>query len=84
MRLENGKGSITRLSGNRRNPYVIRITTGYEIDQKSGRKKQTRKTIGYAPTKREGKKLLLDYIKVNLIPILHLRNFLKNFLNQSS
>ena len=47
MRLENGKGSITRLSGNRRNPYVIRITTGYEIDQKSGRKKQTRKTIGY-------------------------------------
>lgn len=62
MRLENGTGSITRLGGNRRNPYVIRITIGYEIDQKSGRKKQTRKIIGYAPTKREGKKLLKDYI----------------------
>lgn len=29
MRLPSGYGSIIKLSGKRRNPYAVRITTGY-------------------------------------------------------
>lgn len=32
MRLPNGYGSITKLSGRRRNPYMVRITTGWNDD----------------------------------------------------
>ncbi len=32
MRLPNGFGSVTKLSGNRRRPYVAKITTGHEFD----------------------------------------------------
>jgi len=30
MRLPNGYGSVAKLSGNRRNPYVVRKTTGFD------------------------------------------------------
>lgn len=32
MKLPNGYGSVTKLSGNRRKPYIVRITTGYDED----------------------------------------------------
>jgi Site-specific recombinase XerD len=45
MKLPNGFGSITKLSGNRRNPYIVRVTTGFD---KSGNQKM--KPLGYYPT----------------------------------
>ena len=40
MRLANGVGSVYKLSGNRRNPYIVRKTIGWEIDPESGKTKQ--------------------------------------------
>ncbi len=50
MQLTNGYGSVYKLSGNRRNPYIVRKTIGWEIDEVSGKHKQKYITIGFAPT----------------------------------
>ena len=56
MRMPNGYGSVTKLSGKRRKPYVITITEGWTDEAK-----QIRKIIGYAKTKKEGLQMLADY-----------------------
>ncbi|WP_211493187.1 MULTISPECIES: site-specific integrase, partial [unclassified Fusobacterium] len=56
MKNENGAGSVYKLSGKRRKPWIARITVGYD---KEG--KQLRKTIGTYATKREGQEALLKY-----------------------
>lgn len=56
MRLPSGYGSVQKLSGNRRNPYVARITTGWAED---GR--QIREYIGYYKTRKEALQALSDY-----------------------
>lgn len=56
MRMPNGYGSVTKLSGKRRKPYVITITEGWTDEAK-----QIRKIIGYATTKKEGLQMLADY-----------------------
>lgn len=61
MKAANGYGSIVKLSGKRRRPYMIRITQGYDIDEKTGRKKQKFKIIGYAKTKKEAGSILHIY-----------------------
>lgn len=61
MKLPNGYGSVKKLSGNRRNPYAVRITTGWEIDPVTEKKKQKYITIGYAPTKKDGLQMLAEY-----------------------
>ena len=61
MKLPNGYGSVKKLSGKRRKPYMARITTGWEIDTVTGKKKQKYATIGYATTKQEGMQMLADY-----------------------
>lgn len=63
MRLANGVGSVYKLSGNRRNPYIVRKTIGWEIDPESGKTKQKYVTIGYAPTRAKGLEMLMDYNK---------------------
>lgn len=56
MRLPNGYGSVTKLSGNRRRPFMVKKTIGYDnkghpiID-----------IIGYAETKQDGLQLLAEY-----------------------
>lgn len=57
MKMENGYGSIVKLSGNRRKPYGVRITVGWKDN------KQQRKYLGYFKTPKE----LVEAI--NLIPI---------------
>jgi len=37
MKLPNGFGSVYKLSGNRRNPYVAKKTKGWEIDPITGK-----------------------------------------------
>ena len=57
MRSENGFGSIIKLSGNRRKPYAVRITTGW----KDG--KQVRKYLGYFKSQPEALLALAEYHK---------------------
>ena len=51
MKMPNGYGTVYKLSGNRRKPYIARITTGFEIviNKKTEKEvsKQLYKTIGY-------------------------------------
>jgi len=61
LKLPNGYGSVKKLSGNRRNPYAVRVTTGWEIDPVTEKKKQKYITIGYAPTKKDGLQMLAEY-----------------------
>lgn len=56
MRLPNGYGSITKLSGNRRKPYIVRLTTGYDNE---GR--QLRKILGYYATRKAALEALAAY-----------------------
>lgn len=55
LRNENGFGSIVKLSGARRKPYGVRITTGW----KDG--KQIRKYLGYYKTQQEALIALAEY-----------------------
>lgn len=61
MRLPNGYGSVTKMSGKRRNPYVVRKTIGYHYDAEKDRQVQDIVVIGYARTKNEGLRMLAEY-----------------------
>lgn len=61
MRLPNGYGSVSKLSGNRRKPFRARITTHWEYVD--GKAKQKFKVIGYFATKREALAALAEYHK---------------------
>ena len=57
MKNPNGYGSIHKLSGNRRKPWALRVTVGYNL--KSGT--QIRKYIGYYSTRTEAMRALALY-----------------------
>ena len=61
MRLPNGFGGITKLSGKRRNPWRARITSGWEIDEDTQKAKQIYVTIGYYPTRQLALQALSEY-----------------------
>lgn len=61
MRQPNGYGSISKMSGNRRRPWRVRITVGWEINEETGREKQISKTLGYFETKKEAMLALAEY-----------------------
>lgn len=63
MRRPNGSGSISKLSGKRRNKYVVRKTVGTEVDHEKGKVKFKQAIIGYAPTKKAAEELLASYIE---------------------
>ena len=63
MKMANGVGTVYKLSGNRRNPYIVRKTVGWDIDVKTGKHKQIYVTIGYAPTRAKGLEMLMEYNK---------------------
>ncbi|OBX04201.1 site-specific tyrosine recombinase XerC [Gallibacterium salpingitidis] len=56
MRLPNGYGSVVKLSGSRRKPYVARKTVGY-----NEKKKQIYNVIGYYATRDEALTALANY-----------------------
>lgn len=61
MRNPNGYGGITELGGNRRNPFRVRITTGWEYDENTGKHKQKYATLGYFPTRKAAMIALAKY-----------------------
>ena len=56
MRLPNGYGSVVKMSGNRRRPYTVRKTDGF-----NEKGYPIYKIIGYTETKEEGLSLLAKY-----------------------
>lgn len=66
MRLPNGYGGVIKLSGKRRKPFAVRITTGTkEVD---GRFIQQYKYIGYFTKRAEAMSFLADYNKGIVLP----------------
>lgn len=61
MKLPNGYGSVTKLSGNRRKPYLARVTLGWITDPQTGKTKQHRVPIGTFKTKKEALQALAEY-----------------------
>lgn len=61
MRLPNGYGSVTKLSGKRRNPYMARISNGYTYDPGTDKVIAKRVVIGYFKTKKEALNALAEY-----------------------
>ncbi len=61
MKLPNGYGSVTKLSGNRRKPYLARITLGWSLDEQTGKAKQNRVPLGTFKTKKEALQALAEY-----------------------
>lgn len=61
MRNANGTGSIAKLSGNRRKPYIVRISEGYVYDEENDKYILKRKTIGYYESQAKARKALADY-----------------------
>ena len=61
MKLPPNYGSITKLSGNRRRPFVVRITTGYTFDPVTMQAKQHRGILGYYATRKEAMQALAKY-----------------------
>lgn len=61
MKMPNGYGSVYKLSGKRRKPFVARKTTGWTADTETQKSKQQYITIGYFATRPEALQALADY-----------------------
>jgi integrase len=61
MRLPNGFGNVSKLSGKRRNPWRARKTIGWTIDEITKKTKQEYITIGYYPTRQQALQALSEY-----------------------
>lgn len=55
-RLPNGFGTVYKLSGNRRKPYAVAKTFGWD-----NKGKQIKKIIGYTETKKDGLQMLMQF-----------------------
>ncbi|MFZ2539806.1 MAG: tyrosine-type recombinase/integrase [Oscillospiraceae bacterium] len=56
MKNPNGYGTVVKLSGNRRNPFAVRKTTGW-----NDKGHPIYLAIGYAPTREDGMMMLAEY-----------------------
>lgn len=63
MNLPNGFGSVYKLSGKRRRPWVARKTTGWTFDEDKGKSYPIYEFIGYYATRSEALIALTDYNK---------------------
>lgn len=61
MKLPNGYGSVYKLSGKRRKPWVARKTVGWKTDTETMKAQPTYKFIGYYATKTEAMQALAEY-----------------------
>ena len=60
IRSPNGYGSVYKLKGKRRAPWVARVQIGTKIGD-NGKKQPVYNYLGYFPTQREAKECLADY-----------------------
>lgn len=61
MRLPNGNGSVYKVGKNRRRPYIVVKTIGWDINEDTGKLEQKRVILGYAKSKIDGIKMLADF-----------------------
>ena len=61
MKLPNSYGSITKYSGKRRKPWVVRLTSGFEYDPAIHKRRQIQKILGCYATREEAIRALADY-----------------------
>ena len=61
MKLPNGYGSVHKLPGNRRKPWRVRKTVGWDTDFDAGTCRQKYITIGYYATQKEALQALANY-----------------------
>lgn len=59
MRNPNSYGSVYKLKGNRRRPYVVSVTVGVELTENKARYK--RKILGYFATQKQAREFLAEY-----------------------
>lgn len=63
MKLPNGYGSVSKMSGKRRHPWRVRRTAKWVMDTTTGKAKQIYITVGYYATKAEALQALSDFNK---------------------
>ena len=63
LRLPNGFGNISKLSGNRRKPYRARVCVHCTLNKETERIEQKYKNVGYYPTYEEALTALVEYHK---------------------
>lgn len=61
MKLPNNYGSITKLKGNRRKPYMVRLSKESYFDEKKGKAVQVRPVLGYYETRAKALQALAKY-----------------------
>lgn len=61
MRLPNSYGSITKLKGNRRRPWMVRVTASIDFDEKTKKYSQRQRVLGYYKSRQEAMKVLAEY-----------------------
>ena len=61
MKNPNGYGSVSKMSGKRRRPWIVRITTGFTLDTDLMRARQIQQVLGYYATRQEALQALADY-----------------------
>ena len=66
IRNPNAYGGISRLPGNRRRPWRVRVTDHWETDA-DGKRKQIYKTVGYYETRESAMEALAEYHKYLLM-----------------
>jgi len=63
MKLPNGFGTVYKQPGNRRKPYVVKKTKGWEVNPDTGKVKQLYAIVGYYATRKEALTALAEYNK---------------------
>lgn len=63
MRLPNGVGSITKLSGRRRNPFIAKVNSHKVINEEKKTSFYQYDVLGYYPTREAAMQALFDYNK---------------------
>lgn len=61
MKLPNGYGSVTKLKGNRRRPWMARATTGKVVNHETKKAWPKQTVIGYYETRKDALQALADY-----------------------
>ena len=63
LKLPNSYGGVVNMGNatRRRKPYMVRVTVGYEINEKTGKSIQKYGIVGYAKTREEGLQMLAKY-----------------------
>lgn len=61
MKLPNKYGSVTKLSGNRRRPYVVRIYAGIKTNYETMKAYPKQEVLGYYATRKEAMQALAEY-----------------------